>query len=55
MTVYCLSIGIWICGYVDSERRARLVIKAYITSAVAIAVVSSLALYVHVPGLRRCC
>ena len=37
VTVYCIAIGFWICGYVDSERRARLVIKAYIASAVAIA------------------
>ena len=52
VTAYCLFIGIWICGYVDRERRARLVIKAYIISAVAIAVVSSLALFVSLPGLR---
>jgi O-antigen ligase len=49
VTVYCLAIGVWICGYVDSERRARLVIVGYIASAVAIAVVSTLALYVSFP------
>ena len=40
VTLYCIAIGFWICGYVDSERRARLVIKAYIASAVAISVAS---------------
>ena len=49
VTVYCIAIGFWICGYVDSERRARLVIKAYIASAVAIAVISTIALYVSFP------
>ena len=52
VTTYCLFIGIWICGYVDRERRARLVIKSYIISAVAIAVASSIALYVTLPGLH---
>lgn len=49
VTLYCIAIGLWICGYVDSERRARIVLKAYIASAVAIAVVSTIALYVHFP------
>ena len=49
VTVYCIFIGFWICGYVDSEKRARLVIKAYIASAVAIALVSTVALYVPFP------
>lgn len=49
VTLYCIAIGLWICGYVDSQRRARLVIKAYIASAVAIAVVSTVALYVPFP------
>ena len=50
VTAYCLFIGIWICGYVNSPRRARLVMKTYIISAVAIAVASSVALYVRYPG-----
>ena len=50
VTVYCLAIGIWICGYVDSERRAALVMKTYIASAVIIAVLSTLALFVTYPG-----
>ena len=50
VTIYCIAIGLWICGYVDSERRARLVIKAYIASAVAIAVRLDVALFVAFPG-----
>jgi O-antigen ligase len=50
VTAYCLFIGIWICGYVDGERRARIVLKSYIISAVGIAVISSIALYVPFPG-----
>lgn len=49
VTLYCIAIGLWICGYVDSARRARLVIKAYIASAVLIAVASTVALYVPFP------
>jgi O-antigen ligase len=49
VTVYCVMIGFWICGYVNSERRARLVIVSYIASAVVIAVISTIALYVHFP------
>jgi O-antigen ligase len=49
VTVYCIAIGVWICTYVDAERRARLVIKAYIASAVGIAVVSTVALFVRYP------
>jgi O-antigen ligase len=50
VTIYCIAIGFWICGYVDSEKRARLVIKAYIASAVLISVASSLALFVSFPS-----
>ena len=50
VTIYCIAIGFWICGYVDSEKRARLVIKAYIVSAVLISVASSLALFVKFPN-----
>jgi O-antigen ligase len=50
VTAYCLFIGIWICGYVDSERRARAIIKTYIISAVAIAAVSTIALFIAFPG-----
>ena len=50
VTIYCIAIGFWICGYVDSEKRARLVIKAYIASAVLISVASSLALFVTFPS-----
>jgi O-antigen ligase len=50
VTSYCLFIGVWTCGYVDRERRARLIVKSYIISAVFIAVISTLALYVSFPG-----
>jgi len=50
VTIYVIGLGMWTCGYVDSERRARLIIKTYIISAVAIGIASSLALFVHFPG-----
>jgi hypothetical protein len=50
VTIYVIALGMWTCGYVDSERRARLIIKTYIISAVAIGITSSLALFVHFPG-----
>jgi hypothetical protein len=50
VTIYLLAVSLWICGYVHSYAHARLVIKAYIISAVAIAVTSTLALFIAFPG-----
>jgi len=50
VTVYCISLGVWICGYVDSVARARLIVKAYLFTAVVFAVLSTLALVISFPG-----
>jgi O-antigen ligase len=50
VTVYCIAVGLWMCGYVDRRSRARLVVKCYCISAVAVAVISSIALFIHFPG-----
>ena len=50
ITLYLAVFSIWFTGYVNSTRRARLVVVAYIAGAVAVAVPTTLALFVPIPG-----
>jgi O-antigen ligase len=50
VTIYVVILGLWVAGYVDRPQRARLVVRAYLVTAVAFAVLSSLALFVSFPG-----
>jgi O-antigen ligase len=50
ITVYCVLLGLWTASFTRSERRARLVLVAYVGVAVVSAVASTLALYVTFPG-----
>jgi O-antigen ligase len=50
ITLYLGVFGLWLAGYVDSRRRARLVLVAFVTAAVVSALAASLALFVHFPG-----
>jgi O-antigen ligase len=50
VTIYCIALGVWICGYVDRPQRARLVVKSYLFAAVAFALLSSIALVISFPG-----
>lgn len=50
ITLYLGILGLWLTGYVCSVRRARLVIVAYITVAVASAAIACLALFAPLPG-----
>jgi O-antigen ligase len=49
ITLYLAVFGLWLTTFVDSERRARLVLTAYLFAAVSAAVVGTAA--VTVPGL----
>ncbi len=50
ITAYLVALAVWLTGYVESRERARNVVGAYVVGAVAIALVTSLALYLPVPG-----
>jgi O-antigen ligase len=60
ITCYLMVFGLWMAGFVDSSKRARLVLIAYLIGAVASAALGSLALLVPFPGhdvflLEGCC
>jgi O-Antigen ligase len=50
ITVYLVVLGVWLAGYVDCPRRARLVVGAYMAAAVSSALLGTLALFVSFPG-----
>ena len=50
ITLYLTVFAIWFTGYLDSVRRARGVVVAYLAGAVFAAAASSLALFLPVPG-----
>jgi O-antigen ligase len=50
ITLYLAIFSIWFTGYLTSVRRARLVVLAYVLGAVVVAVPSTLALFVPIPG-----
>jgi O-antigen ligase len=50
ITLYLAVFAIWFTGYLDSVRRARGVVVAYLAGAVFSAALSSLALFAPVPG-----
>ncbi len=50
ITFYLGLFTLWLTEYAQSERRTRLVLRAYLVGAVASAVVGSLALFLPFPG-----
>jgi O-antigen ligase len=50
ITLYLAAFSLWFTGYLDSTRRTRAVVKAYLAGAVLFALVASLALYLPIPG-----
>ena len=50
ITIYLLAFALWTCGYVDGRKRARMVLRVYVGSAVASALLATIALRVHFPG-----
>ena len=50
ITIYVAVLGLWLASHVTSSPVARRLARAYVAVAVASAVVSSLALFVHFPG-----
>lgn len=50
ITLYLAVFAIWFTGYLHTQARARLVTVSYVIGAVAVAVPSTLALFVPIPG-----
>jgi O-antigen ligase len=50
ITLYVVIFAIWFTGYLDSVRRARGVVLAYLTGAVSVSALASLSLFVSFPG-----
>jgi O-antigen ligase len=50
VTLYLAAFGLWLPGYVTSEGRARLIVKAYLLAAVSSALLGMLALAGLIPG-----
>ena len=50
ITLYLGVLGLWLASYVHTDRRARLVLVAYLAAAVASAAAASVALFMQFPG-----
>jgi hypothetical protein len=50
ITAYLVVLAVWLTGYIESRERARNVVGAYLAGAVAMALITALALYLPVPG-----
>jgi O-antigen ligase len=50
ITLYLGVLGLWLASYVHTDRRARLVLVAYLAAAVASAAAASVALFLRFPG-----
>jgi O-antigen ligase len=49
ITAYLVVFALWLCGYVDSERRARMIVVTWLVVAVISAVLGSLAINFGIP------
>jgi O-antigen ligase len=49
ITAYLVVFALWLCGYVDSERRARMIVVTWLIVAVISAVLGSLAINFGIP------
>lgn len=50
ITLYLAVFGLWLTGYVDSERHVRIVLRAYLAAALISAAIGLLALFFPIPG-----
>jgi O-antigen ligase len=50
ITVYLCAFSVWVTGFVDSPRRARLIVAPFIAGAVATAAIGVAVLFVSFPG-----
>jgi O-antigen ligase len=50
VTFYLAVFSLWLTSYVDSTRRARLIVVSYLVAAVASAILGGVAFFTHFPG-----
>lgn len=50
ITLYLCVFAVWLSGYVDSERRARVVVRCYLAGALLAALLGTAALFGSFPG-----
>lgn len=50
LTLYGAMLAFWLAGYIDSPRRARMIVRCYLVAAVGTTVMAILALAVPFPG-----
>lgn len=50
ITLYLVVFALWFTGWMDSERKARLVVRWYLAGAVVAALATSAAILTHFPG-----
>jgi O-antigen ligase/polysaccharide polymerase Wzy-like membrane protein len=50
ITLFVAAVAAWLTGYVVTQRRARLVVRAYLVAAVSSAALGVLALFAPLPG-----
>lgn len=50
ISVFVAAVALWLTGYVVTQRRARLVVRAYLVAAVSSALLGVLALFAPMPG-----
>jgi hypothetical protein len=53
ITAYLGIFAVWLSGYVDTERRSRLIVRAYLVGALVSAAVGTLALFLSFPGAEN--
>lgn len=50
ITLYLVVFALWLTGWLDSEHKARLIVRWYLVGAVAAALATTLAILTHFPG-----
>ncbi len=50
IVILLATMAVWVSGYIDTNRRARILVGAYLTAALIAAVIGSVALLFPVPG-----
>lgn len=50
ITLYLIVFSVWLVSYVQSERRARLIVTVYVVTAAVFGIASAVGLYVGFPG-----
>lgn len=50
ITLYLIVFSVWLAGYVDSQNKARMLVRVYVGSSFLFALFSSLALFASFPG-----